>query len=142
MANELFRSLPGGNDGAVSGADAAYALALCTSGTARARVDAACECAAPNPTLLRSRALDVLTLCARVRAHVAPLLHNLHARLPPPEGAAAVPSAAELEAAVDALYAGKSGTALPAEEFRAWAAVNSAVSGLFAPLALAGTVEG
>ena len=48
----------------------------------------------------------------------------------------------ELEAAVDALYAGKSGTALPAEEFRAWAAVNSAVSGLFAPLALAGTVEG
>ena len=56
LANELFRSLPGGNDGAVSGADAAYALALCTSGTARARVDAACECAAPNPTLLRSRA--------------------------------------------------------------------------------------
>ena len=83
----------------------------------RARVDAAPpRVRGANPTLLRlARVGRPHALRARPR-HVAPLLHNLHARAPGTRGRRRRAVGRRAQAAVDALYAGKSGTALPAEE--------------------------
>lgn len=137
LAQSLFTACDEDADGAVPCSDAGFLLGLLTSGTARDRVDAACDAPgspANGLTVTQPTALRQLQLCARVRKHCAPKITALllHVTAADATTMQPVPAPDVIERSLSTFFAGAPN--MPSDKFRAWAATARDVAVLFAPL--------
>lgn len=137
QAAALFSGMDDDADGVVPCADAAYLLALLASGSARDRVDAACDAPgapAGGATLTPLAAARQLQLCARARKACALKLTTLLLGVDADVATmVSVPTNDSLERSVGTLFAGAA--SMPTDKFRVWAASTPTIAVLFEPLA-------
>ena len=134
LAEALFIALDTDGDGALTPAEAVYALSLLASGTPMERVDATCNASgapAAGAIISRSQAMQQLQLCVALRSACTSKLAGL---LSPSVGAArGVPDLESIEPALNQLYG--AGDAVAAEAFRRWLVTEVVTAPLFASLA-------